>query len=80
MNHTNYQIETPKDIELLAIKMTKSGHGHYYVNVDFVKDDKKQFKSISTSDSMLFDEFYSDESTWHENAPQAAFDLFVESI
>jgi len=80
MNYTNYQIETPKDIELLSITMTKSGHGHYYVNVDFIKNGNKKFKSVSTSDSMLFDEFYSDESSWYENAPQAAFELFVESI
>ena len=80
MNCTNYQIETPKEIELFSITMRKSGYGQYYVNVEFEKDNKRKFKSVSTNDSMLFDEFYSDKSSWYENAPQAAFDLFSESL
>lgn len=80
MNYTSHKIKTQKDIDVYSITMRKSGFGQYYVNVEFEKDNKRQFKSVSTNDSMLFDEFYSDEQSWYENAPQAAFDLFAESL
>ena len=81
MNHTNYNIETPESIELTSIRMRKSGYGNYYVNVEFIKNNIRQFKSVSTNDSMLYDEFYSEEEpSWFENPHQAAFDLFVESL
>lgn len=80
MNHTKYNIKTPKGIELTSITMRKGGHGLYYVSVEFIKNNIRQFKSISTNDSMLYDGFYSDEQSLYENPAQTAFDLFLEKI
>ena len=80
MNYTNHKIELPEGVELYHLSLRREGHGSYRIVYELTINGDKHIGSEPTNDSQLWDDWNSVSPTWHENAPQSAFDLVINLL